>query len=120
MSRLPRGIGAKGSAQARFFHLSQHIREKMAEQPQDKAGFGGLACGEGGPIVSIRKDQLCYEYRIPKIRTEPYSTFAAATSKSKKPLQPHFVDELVVMTVVAAHQDPERERTTALRESKNF
>ena len=28
-----------------------------------------------------------------------------------------FKDDIFVMTVVAAHQDPERKRTTALRES---
>ena len=52
----------------------------------------------------------------PKLTMAPSSTFSVANSILKKPLQPPFEDEIVLRTVVAAPQDPEREKTTEIRE----
>ena len=66
--------------------------------------------------MSIRKDQLCYECRIPKIDGTVFQIFCGKFKIEEAPATT-FEDEIVVMKVLAAHQDPECERTTALRES---
>ena len=117
MSRLPGGIGAEGSAQSRFFHPRQHIREKCPNDHMTKRVLEVSLAGKETHRVNW-KDQLCYEFRIPEIlTTEPSSTFAVATLGLKNPHLTTFEYEIVGMTVVAAPQDPERERTTALRDS---
>jgi hypothetical protein len=59
------GIGASGTAMARFFHLSAKIREKWPQN--DKQGlFGVLVTGEGIRRVQ-HKDQMCYLVCIPEI-----------------------------------------------------
>jgi hypothetical protein len=59
------GIGASGSAMARFFHPSAKIREKW---PQNNKCclFGVLVMGEGIRRVQ-HKNQMCYLVRIPEI-----------------------------------------------------
>jgi hypothetical protein len=54
----PRGIGAVGSAMARFFHPSKKIR---AQWSHDKKRHltGVLVIGEGVRKVN-RKEQMCY------------------------------------------------------------
>ena len=89
----------------------------MSERPQDKAGFWRSCLWGRGPSTSNRKDKLRYECSIPKIRRNRLPHLLRATSKLKNPLPTNFEDEIVVMTVVAARRDPERERTTAMRES---
>ncbi len=62
---LPAGIGAIGSAKARFFHPSDKIRGKW---PQDnKLQLENvLVIGEGMRIVN-KRNQWCYLVRIPEI-----------------------------------------------------
>ena len=63
-----------------------------------------------------RKDQLCYECRTPEIDRTVFHICCGNFKIEEAP--PNTAkDEIFVMTVVAAHQDPERERTTALCES---
>jgi hypothetical protein len=61
----PGGIGAIGSAMARFFHPSKKIR---AQWPHDEKRrlTGVLVIGEGVRRVN-RKEQMCYIVRIPEI-----------------------------------------------------
>ena len=67
--------------------------------------------------MSIGRINCATNAGSPKLTTIPSSTFAAVTSRLKNPLQPPFKDEMVVRKVVAASQNPERERTTVLRKS---
>ena len=71
--------------------------------------------GKGTHCVN-RKDQLCYEFRIPKIDGTVFQIFCV-NFKIEEALLKKIEYEIVVMTVVASHQDPELERTTALIES---
>ena len=66
MVRKRRGIGALGSAQARFFHPSTKIREKW---PNDhKRLHLEILVVTGKDLFPIsRKDQVAYKYRIPEI-----------------------------------------------------
>ena len=115
MLRLPGSIGANGSAQARFFHPSQHIRDKCRNDHRTKRVLEVLSVGKGTHHVN-RKDQLCYECRIPKIDGTVFH-ICCGNFKIEEAPATMFKDDIFVMTVVAAHQNPERERTTALRES---
>jgi hypothetical protein len=71
---LPAGIGALGSAKARFFHPSDKIRAKWpsdkirAKWPNDNKRqlVNVLVIGEGQRFVN-RKNQWCYIVRIPEI-----------------------------------------------------
>ena len=115
MLRLPGGIGAKGSTQAMLFHPSKHIREKWPNDHRTKQVLEVLLVGKGTHCVN-RKDQLCYECRIPKIDGIVFHIFCGNFKIEEAP-STTFKYKIVVMTVVAAHQDPERERTTEIRES---
>ena len=115
MSRLPSGIGTTGYSQAIFFHPSQHICEKWPNNHRKKRVLEVLLVVKGTHRVN-RKDQLCYEIRIPKINGTVFHICCGNFNIEEAP-STTFKDEIVVVTVVAAHQDPDRERTTALRES---
>ena len=62
------------------------------------------------------KDQLCYECRIPEIDNGTVFQICCGKFKIERYPSTTFKDEIVVMTVVAASQDPEHERTMVLRE----
>ena len=66
MPKKSGGIGAVGSAKARFFHPSLKIREQWPNQHQQIRLSGVLVVGKGVHRVN-RKDQLCYECRISEI-----------------------------------------------------
>ena len=70
--------------------------------------------GKGTHCVNW-KDQLCYKFRIPEINGTIFHIYCGNFKIEEAP-STTFKDEIVVMTVVAAHQDPERKQTTALRE----
>ena len=74
MSRFPGGICANGSAQARFFHPSKHICEKCPNNHRKKWVLEVFLVGKGTHCVN-RKDQLCYEFRIPKIDGTVFQIF---------------------------------------------
>ena len=116
MSRLPGGIGANGSAQARFFHLSQHIREKLPNNHRTNRVLEVLVLGKGNHRIN-RKDQLCYKCRIPKIDKGTVLHICCGNFKIEEAPSTILKDEIVAMIVVATPQDPERERTTALCET---
>ena len=63
------------------------------------------------------KYQLCYECRIPKIDNGTIFHICCGNFKIEEAHSTPFEDEIVVRTVVADPQDPERERTMALCES---
>jgi hypothetical protein len=62
----PGGIGAKGSACARFFHPGQNIRDQWPNTHRTHRVSDALVVGKGIYRVQ-KKDQLCYECRIPDI-----------------------------------------------------
>ena len=104
--RLPGDIGAKGYAQAIFFHPSQHICEKWPNEHRTQRVLEVLLVGKGIHRVN-RKDQLCYECRIPAIDVTVFH-ICRGNSKIEEAPSTTFKDEIVVTTVVAATQDPER------------
>ena len=59
-------IGAKGSGQVRFFHLSKHIRAQWPNEHQKIGLADVLIVGKGMHKVN-RQEQLCYECRIQEI-----------------------------------------------------
>ena len=71
--------------------------------------------GKGTHRVN-QKYQLCYEFRIPEINGTVFHIYCGNFKIEKFP-STTFEDEIVVMAVVDAHQDPERKRTMALRDS---
>ena len=107
MPRIPGGLGAKGSSQARFFRPNQHIRDKWLNNHRTKRVLEVLLVGKGTHSVNW-KDQLCYECRIPKIDGTVFHIFCGNFKIEEAP-STTFNDEIAVMTVVADHQDPERE-----------
>jgi hypothetical protein len=62
---LPAGIGALGSAKARFFHPSARIREQWPTGYKRELMRLLVIC-EGKRTVN-RKEQWCYIMRIPEI-----------------------------------------------------
>ena len=72
--------------------------------------------GKGTHHVN-RKDPLCYECRIPKTDNGTAFHIFCGNFNIEEAPSPPFKDEIFVRIVVAAPQDPDRERTTVLRES---
>ena len=66
MKRKAGGIGAVGSAKARFFHPSAKIRERWSNEQGTLRLSGVLVTGKATHRVN-RKQQICYERRIPEI-----------------------------------------------------
>ena len=62
-------------------------------------------------------DKLFYECRIPKIDIGTIFYICCRKFNIEESPSTTFEDEMVVMIVVATPQDPEHERTTALRET---
>ncbi len=62
--RKPGGIGASGSAIARFFHPSKRIREKWPNEYQKKRVEGVVITGKAQHRIN-QKYQLSYECCIP-------------------------------------------------------
>jgi hypothetical protein len=65
MKRKAGGIGAVGSAKARFFHPSAKIRERWPNEHGTLRLSGVLVTGKATHRVN-RKQQICYECRIPE------------------------------------------------------
>ena len=59
-------IGAKGSGKARLFHPSEHIRAQWPNEHQ-KIWLADVLLGGKGMQKVNRREQLCYECRIPEI-----------------------------------------------------
>ena len=64
--KIPVGIGAVGSASARFFHPSKVIREKWPNDHSRKRLSGVLIIGQGERVIN-RKMQKTYKCRIPDL-----------------------------------------------------
>ena len=71
--------------------------------------------GKGTHRVN-RKDQLCYKCRTPKIDNGTLFHICYCNFNIEESPSTIFEDEIFVITVVDAPQDPERKQTTALRE----
>ena len=92
------------------------IREKWLNNHRTKRVFEVLLVVKGTRRVNC-KDKLCYQCRIPKIDNGTVFHIYCANFKIEGAPSSTFEDEIIVRTVVADPQYPERERTTALRES---
>ena len=116
MAKKRGGIGATGSAKARFFHPSQNIRDKWPNQHPIIRLSGVLLVGKSVHRVQ-RKDQLCYECRIAEIDDSTIFHIVCNNFKVEVAASIPFEDEAVVTTSVTlpTAQDGERERVAALR-----
>ena len=93
MARKCGGIGAVGSAKGRFFHPSAKVREKWPNQHQTIRLTGVLVVGKGTHRVN-RKDQLCYECRIPEIDDNTVSHICVGNFKVEEAPSTPFPDEV--------------------------
>lgn len=94
MPRKPAGVGAVGSAKARFFHPSAPIREQWPNT-HGTARLSGVRLTGKEPHDVNRREQLCYACEIPEL---PHRTFYIACSNFKveeSPTTP-FPDELAL------------------------
>ena len=67
-TKKPGGIGAIGSASARFFHPGQRVREKYPADARARV-TDAVITGEGIRTVN-RKQQMCYLVTIPDVDVE--------------------------------------------------
>ena len=93
MARKCGGIGAIGSAKGRFFHPSAKVREKWPNQHQTIRLTGVLVVGKGTHRVN-RKDQLCYECRIPEIDDNTVFHICVGNFKVEEAPSTPFPDEV--------------------------
>ena len=112
MARKPGGIGAVGSAKARFFHPSKHIRDKYPNQHASIRLSGVLVVGKGVERVN-RKDQLCYRVRIPEFDDSTVFHICVNNFKIEEAPPTPFEDE--VTTAQATGPTPEQDEQANLR-----
>ena len=84
--RLPGGIGATGSALARFFHPSAKVREKWADHA--KRRLGGCSSLAKAPTASTEKINFHTNAASLRSMIAPHSSCAATTSKLRSQVQP--------------------------------
>ena len=120
MAKKSGGIGAKGSAKARFFHPGQKIRDQWPNQHQTLRLSEVLIVGKAVYRVN-RRDQLCYECRLQEIENVLFhvvvNNFKVDTAASRP-----FEDEAVACaseTAPTAADAAERERVLALQTAGN-
>ena len=102
MVRKRGGIGALGSSQTRFFHLSAKIREKWPNNHKRLRLKRVVATGKELFHIS-QKDQVAYKFRIPKI--DDRSKFHICVNNfrvDQDPVHP-FEDELVATACANPH-----------------
>ncbi len=116
MAKKKGGIGAKGSAKARFFHPGQNIRDKWPNQHQTIRVSEALIVGKGVHRVN-RKDQMCYECRLAEIDDNTVFHIVCNNFKVEVEGATPFEDEGVVSAPAPATsaQNAERARIAALR-----
>ena len=114
MARLRGGVGAKGSAKARFFHPSANIRARWPNEHKSLRIHDVLITGKGMHRVN-RKDQLCYECRINEI--DDGTVFHIVTNNFKIETEgaTPFPDEINAHVSTTTPTDPSEE--AALRAS---
>ena len=88
---IPGGIGAVGSAMARFFHPSQKIREKWPNEERRRLA-GVLVTGEGIRRVQ-QKDQMCYLVCIDDIDDSTIFHIVKRNLRIESPPAIHFESE---------------------------
>ena len=114
MVRKRGGIGALGSAQARFFHPSANIREKWPNDHK-RLRLEILAVTGKELFQILRRDQLAYKCRIAEI--DDGSEFHICANNFRvyqDPVQP-FEDES--MTTPCTHPTAESDNNKEARES---
>jgi hypothetical protein len=116
MVRTLGGIGAVGSAKARFFHPSKNIREQWPNRHETLRVAGVLIVGKGLHRVR-KKEQMCYECRIPEIDDNTIFHIVCANFKVVTGAATPFEDELTLTPVlrVPTESAEERARVAALR-----
>jgi len=115
MPKKSGGIGAVGSAKARFFHPSLKIREQWPNQHQQIRLSGVLVVGKGVHRVN-RKDQLCYECRISEIDDNTIFHISCNNFKVETSPSTPFEDEIVPSTPA---QPPSERLIAATRRSRD-
>ena len=82
MKRKAGGIGAVGSAKARFFHPSAKIRERWSNEQGTLRLSGVLVTVKATHCVN-RKQQICYECRIPEPEIDDGTIFVISVNNFK-------------------------------------
>ena len=117
MAKKKGGIGATGSAKARFFHPSQAIREQWPNVNQTIRLSGVLLVGKGVHRVN-RKDQMCYECRLEEIENVLFHIVCSNFRVDTDPATP-FEDEVAGDVLPATRQqETERDRAIELRDTE--
>ena len=116
------GIGAKGSAKARFFHPSKNIRDRWPNGTYTLRLTDVLVVGKGVHRVN-RKDQLCYEVRINEIDDGTIFHICCGNFKVEEAASTPFEDELAAtpstpVTATTLQQSTEARRRQELRTSE--
>ena len=99
MPRRCGGIGAVGSAKARFFHPGAKIGEQWPNTHGQMRLSGVLLVGKGVHRVN-RKTQMCYECRIPEIDNSTIFHIVCNNFKVETLPSTPFQDEIVEDTGV--------------------
>ena len=98
----PGGIGAKGSACARFFHPGQNIRDKWPNINRTHRVLDALIVGKRIHRVQ-KKDQLCYECQIPDIDDNTIFHILCRNFKVEHAAVTPFDDEIPLEAVGTVH-----------------
>ena len=116
MAKKKGGVGAKGSAKARFFHPGEAIRKRWPNQHQTIRVSEALVVGKGVHRVN-RKDQMCYECCLPEIDDNTIFHIVCSNFKVEVEGATPFENKLAVTAPVTRTnaQDGERARVLALR-----
>ena len=117
MAKKKGGVGAKGSAKARFFHPGEAIRKRWPNQHQTIRVSDALVVGKGVHRVN-RKDQLCYECRLAEIDDNTIFYIVCNNFKVDVEGAAPFDDERGTSTLPAPSttaQNAEKARVAALR-----
>ena len=122
MAKKRGGIGATGSAKARFFHPSKNIRDRWLNQHTSMRLRDVVLVGKGTHRVN-RKEQLCYECHILDIDDGTIFHIVCGNFKVEVAASTPFEDEQPVdnaddVTVLQRRQEAEcvRELRTAERD----
>ena len=113
------GVGAQGSAYARFFHPSERIRQQYPNTHARHRCENVIILGKEQHKVR-RKMQVCYKCRIPDIDDGTEFFIVCSNFKVEVEGAHHFVDEAAVAGPPAAVDEHLIERVSATNHGSNI
>jgi hypothetical protein len=113
------GVGAIGKAKARYFHPKNPVKEKLQELYEKHEFTNVLIVGKGVHRVN-KKDQKCYECRIPDIdESIVFKLVCSHLSVTQSPNEP-FPDEVTTTPVAPAADQNFHLRVSQTNEPASF